>query len=84
MANHGQVCPIAKLDDLLRQGKLISSEVMPRFAEELERMTPNVDVDNIETALRRLGNTFQDIVKRLGVGELYKSLIKAFDKFCNM
>lgn len=80
MANAAGV-PISQLDTLLKQGKLLSSDIMPKFAQELERLTPNIDTDNIETALRRLRNTFVELVERLNISDIYKRLIKGFDAF---
>lgn len=80
MANAAGV-PISQLDTLLKQGKLLSSEIMPKFAEELEKMTPNVDTDNIETALRRVRNTFNELISKLNIGNIFKGLVKAFDAF---
>lgn len=80
MANAAGV-PISQLDTLLKQGKLLSSDIMPKFAQELERLTPNIDTDNIETALRRLRNTFVELVEKLNISDIYKRLIKGFDAF---
>ena len=80
MANAAGV-PISQLDTLLKQGKLLSSEIMPKFAEELEKMTPNVDTDNIETAIRRLRNTFNELISKLDIGNIFKKLVKGFDSF---
>lgn len=80
MANAAGV-PISQLDTLLKQGKLLSSKIMPKFAEELEKMTPNVDTDNIETALRRLRNTFNELIGKLDIGNIFKKLVKGFDSF---
>ena len=80
MANAAGV-PISQLDKLLKGGKLLSHEIMPKFAEELEKMTPNVDTDNIETALRRVRNTFNELIGKLNIGNIFKGLVKAFDAF---
>lgn len=80
MANAAGV-PISQLDKLLKGGKLLSHEIMPKFAEELEKMTPNVDTDNIETALRRVRNTFNELISKLNIGNIFKGLVKAFDAF---
>lgn len=80
MANAAGVS-IGKLDELLKDGKLISSKIMPKFAEELEKMTPNIDTDNIETAIRRLRNTFNELISKLDIGSIFKKLVKGFDSF---
>lgn len=66
---------MAGLEKLLQQGKLMSSEIIPKFADALNEMIPNVDTDNLETSLNRLSNTFGDIVNASGFQNKYKALI---------
>jgi len=63
------------LENLLKQGKLLSADVIPKFADALSEMIPNVDTDNIETSLNRLSNTFNEIVNSSGFQSKYKALI---------
>ncbi|MCD8270564.1 MAG: tape measure protein [Parabacteroides sp.] len=51
---------VAGLDSIMKKGKLLSAEVLPKFADALNEMLPNVDTDNIETSLNRLKNAFQE------------------------
>lgn len=64
-----------ELEQLLKQGKLMSSDIIPKFADALSEMIPNVDTDNLETSLNRLSNTFGDIVNASGAQAKYKALI---------
>lgn len=66
---------VAGLDDIMKKGKLLSAEVLPKFADALNEMIPNVDTDNIETSLNNLKNTSQEIVNSSGVQGAYKGLI---------
>lgn len=66
---------VAGLDKIMKEGKLLSAEVLPAFADALNEMLPNVDTDNIETSLNRLRNTFQEISNSAGVQAKYKALI---------
>ena len=66
---------VAGLDKLLKQGKLMSADVLPKFAEALNEMIPNIDTDNLETSVNRLKNTFTEVVNSAGVQSSYKSLI---------
>lgn len=66
---------VAGLDKLLKQGKLMSADVLPKFAEALNEMIPNIDTDNLETSVNRLKNTFTEVVNSTGVQNSYKSLI---------
>lgn len=66
---------VAGLDKLLKQGKLMSKDVLPKFAEALNEMIPNIDLDNLETSINRLKNTFTEVVNSTGVQGTYKSLV---------
>lgn len=66
---------VAGLDKLMKQGKLMSTDVLPKFAEALNEMIPNVDTDNLETSVNRLKNTFTEVVNSTGIQGTYKSLI---------
>lgn len=66
---------MAGLEKLLKQGKLMSSDVIPKFADAINEMIPNVNTDNLETSLNRLSNTFGKIVNSSGFQKKYKALI---------
>lgn len=68
---------VAGLDDLLKKGEVMSADVLPRFADALNEMIPNVDTDNLATSLNRLSNTFTKIVEKLDVAGKYKKLVDA-------
>lgn len=66
---------VAGLDKLMKKGKLMSADVLPKFAKALDEMIPNVDTDNLETSLNRLKNTFTELVDEADIKGKYKSLI---------
>lgn len=66
---------VEEMDKLMKQGKLYASDVLPRFAEVLDEMIPNVDTDNLMTSLNRLSNVFVDLVKKWGIEEKFKSVV---------
>ncbi len=66
---------VAGLDKLLKQGKLMSADVLPRFADALNEMIPNVDTDNLETSINRLKNAFTKFTKETGIQNAYKGII---------
>lgn len=66
---------VAGLDKLLKQGKLMSADVLPRFADALNEMIPNVDTDNLETSINRLKNAFTEFTKGTGIQSAYKGII---------
>nr|WP_321523333.1 tape measure protein [uncultured Macellibacteroides sp.] len=72
--------PINKLDKLLQQGKLMSNEVLPKFADALNKMIPDVNTDNLETSLNRMKNAFTAMVKDTATQQAYKGLIDNITK----
>ena len=66
---------VGGLDKLMKQGKLMSADVLPKFAEALNEMIPNVDTDNLETSVNRLKNAFREFVNGTDIQSKYKTLI---------
>jgi tape measure domain-containing protein len=66
---------VAGLDKLLKEGKLMSADVLPKFADALNEMIPNVDTNNLETSVNRLKNIFTELVNSMDVQGKYKSLV---------
>ncbi|NLU29519.1 MAG: tape measure protein [Bacteroidales bacterium] len=66
---------IQELDDLLKKGAILSKDVMLPFVREMQKMMPNVDVDNIETSLSRLSNIFTRLTEKFNIAGIYKKII---------
>lgn len=69
-----------ELDNLLKRGEVYSAETLPKFAEELNKMLGDINVDNIETSLNRLRNAFIALTDDLKVGDFYKKIIDGATK----
>ncbi len=66
---------VAGLDKLMKKGQVMSKDVLPKFAEALNEMIPNVDTDNLETSVNRLKNVFTEFVNGTDAQSKYKALI---------
>lgn len=66
---------VAGLDKLMKEGKLMSADVLPKFAEALNEMIPNVDTNNLETSVNRLKNMLTELVNSMDIQGKYKSLV---------
>ena len=66
---------VAGLDKLMKEGKIISAEILPGFAKALDEILPNVDTDNIETSLSRLKTAFKEFTDAINLGGTYKGFI---------
>ena len=74
MANAAGVS-IQQLDKMLKNGDIYSKDILPRFAEELDKLTGSVNVDNIETSVNRLKTAFIKLTEDLRIGEFYKKIV---------
>ncbi len=72
---------VAGLDKLMKAGSVMSADVLPKFADALNAMIPNVNTDNAETSVNRLQNAFTEFTKGTGIQSAFKSLI---DRLTNM
>lgn len=72
--------PINKLDKLLSQGKLMSNDILPKFADALNEMIPSVNTDNIETSINRIKNAFTEFTKGTGVQAAFKKVVDGIVK----
>lgn len=66
---------LGNLDKLMKEGKLLSADVLPKFADALNKLIPNVNTDNLETSIKRMNNAFTMAVKNTSVQSTYKSLV---------
>ena len=66
---------VGGLDKLMKQGKLMSADVLPRFAAALNEMIPNVDTNNLETSVNHLKNAFTEFTKGTNIQSAYKGII---------
>lgn len=66
---------ISKLGDLMKEGKILSADVLPKFADALNSMLPEINTDNIETSLNRMKNSFKELTDKLNASSIYKSFI---------
>ena len=65
----------AELDKMIRDGKVMATDLLPLLADELNNVTQNVDTNHIQGALARMRNAFTNLTSKLNVGELYKKII---------
>ena len=47
----------AKLDDMMREGKVLAAEVLPKFAAMLNTVTQTAEFDSLQASMNKLKNT---------------------------
>lgn len=65
---------VAGMTKMMEQGKLTTA-VLPAFADELNKLTKNANLDNIETSFNKLKNKFKELTDKLNVANIYKGLL---------
>lgn len=66
---------VSELDNMMKAGKVIASEVLPKFADALNEMTPNVDTDNLNKSITDFRNAFTRMTSELNVGGMLKGVV---------
>ena len=79
----------AELDKMMKKGEVISKDVLPRFAEEVERAFGLEAVTKVETlaaAEVRLGNAWTNLINAIesGEGRISKPLMEFFQDLSNV
>ena len=69
----------AELEDMMKKGQVISSEVLPKFAAMLNTVTKNANFDSLQMSLNSLKNTWYDFVERTGAEDMFKKIIDGAD-----
>lgn len=70
---------MGEMEKLMQQGQLMSADVLPKFAEALNELVPNVSTDNLEASIGRLQNTFTELVNSTGIQGFYKRAVEMLD-----
>ena len=62
-----------QLDEMIRKGDVLATELLPLLASELNALTSNLDVNTIQGAVTRLKNAFTELVDKANVGNAFKN-----------
>ena len=69
-----------KLEDMMKKGQVISSEVLPRFAAMLNTVTKNADFNSVQMSLNRLKNSWYELVENSGAEEMFNNIVNGANK----
>ena len=70
----------AELDKLMRDGKVIAAEVLPKFAAMLNTVTATAEFDSLQAAMNNLKNAWYELVENSGAEGLFKTIINTSTK----
>lgn len=79
----GKSISTAKLDEMIREGKVLAKDLLPALASKLNELTGNFSVDTVQGQLNRLKNAFTELVQTLNVGDMFKGLTKGMTSALN-
>lgn len=66
---------VNELDALMKQGKVMAADVLPKFADALNELIPNVDTNNLNKSLVDLSNAFTNLVKGFDIEGKFKGIV---------
>jgi tape measure domain-containing protein len=68
---------VNELDALMKQGKVMAADVLPKFADALNELIPNIDTNNLNKSLVDLSNAFTNLVKGFDIEGKFKGIVDA-------
>ena len=63
------------LMDAMKQGQVVASEVLPYFANELDKITSNASFDSLVSSVNRLSNAWTQFVKNSQFTGFYQGMV---------
>lgn len=66
---------VNELDALMKQGKVMAADVLPKFADALNELIPNIDTNNLNKSLVDLSNAFTNLVKGFDIEGKFKGIV---------
>lgn len=73
----------AELEDMMKSGKLLASEALPRFAKMLEGITEHMSFDSLQSSTNELKNAWVELVEETKITSVFKDLTDTGTKFLN-
>lgn len=70
----------AELDKLMRDGKVLAAEVLPKFAAMLNTVTATAEFDSLQSSMNKLKNAWYALVEKSGAEGLFKGVIDGSTK----
>lgn len=70
----------AELDKLMRDGKVLAADVLPKFAAMLNSVTQTAEFDSLQSSMNKLKNAWYDLVQKSGAEGLFKGVIDGSTK----
>ena len=69
-----------KLDEMMRNGEVIASEVLPKFAAMLNTVTATAEFDSLQASMNKFKNSWYELVEKSRAEGLFKGIIDGSTK----
>lgn len=70
----------SQLDEMMRKGQVIASEVLPKFAAMLNTVTEGANFDSLQLSMNRLKNSWYGLVENFGAEKHFTWIVNEADK----
>lgn len=64
-----------ELDEMLRSGKVVAADVLPRFAAMLNSVTQTAEFDSLQSSMNKFKNTWYEVVEASNAENIFKGII---------
>ena len=64
-----------ELETMMRNGELVATEALPKFAAMLNSVTQTAEFDSLQSSMNQLRNSWYELVEVSGAENMFKSLI---------
>lgn len=64
-----------QLEEMIKSGQILASDALPKLAQELNKVTKNLDTNTIQGATARLKNAFTELTGKLNIGGIYQNIL---------
>lgn len=67
---------VSQLDAMMKQGKVLSNDVLPKFADALNELIPKADTDKLDRYITDIQNIFTNLVRDANVEGVFKRVLQ--------
>lgn len=73
----------AKLEELMRAGKVVAAEALPQFAAMLNTITKTAEFDSLQASMNRVKNAWYELIGSSGAENLFKGVMDSTSSAIN-
>ena len=74
---------VSEMEDLMRKSKVMAKDVLPAFADELNKITQNINLDSLQLTINELKNAWTNLTKEVNMEGFYNNILQSTTKAVN-